>query len=241
MRAPSSATPFGNADPITLCFDRVGDMGNTGATGPVAATGPTGPVGGTGSTGPAGATGAAGLAFSTGDVKMTLKTVADAGWVMMNDGTIGDASSGGTARANADTSALFALLWNNTANADCPVSSGRGASASADFAAHKTIGLPLALGRAMAVAGSGSGLTARALAHALGEETHQLTVAELASHSHIQEPRYGSQGNPTPTLQTPYSGGSTSVINPYSTDSAGSDTAHNNMQPTTFLNIMVCL
>ena len=48
--------------------------------------------------------------FTTGDVKTTLKTTADAGWVMMNDGTIGDASSGGTTRANADTQALFGLL-----------------------------------------------------------------------------------------------------------------------------------
>lgn len=97
-----------------------------------------------------------GTTFSTGDVKLTLKTVADAGWVLMNDGTIGDASSGATTRANADTSALFTLLWSNTANTDCPVSGGRGASASADFAAHKTMQLPRALGRALACYGSGS-------------------------------------------------------------------------------------
>ena len=33
-------------------------------------------------------------AFTTGDIKLTLKTTADAGWAMFNDGTIGDASSG---------------------------------------------------------------------------------------------------------------------------------------------------
>lgn len=117
--------------------------------------------------------------WSTGDVKITYKTVADTGWVFMNDGTIGDATSGGTTRANADTSALFTLLWNNTANAQCAVSTGRGANAAADFAAHKTIALPKTLGRALACYGSGSGLTARVLAEILGTETVTIAQANL--------------------------------------------------------------
>src|SRR3972149_2730731 len=55
--------------------------------------------------------------WSTGDVKLTLKTTADGGWVLMDDKTIGNAASGGTGRANADTVDLFTLLWNNTADA----------------------------------------------------------------------------------------------------------------------------
>jgi len=94
--------------------------------------------------------------FSTGDVKISLKTVADTGWVLMNDLTIGDASSGATGRANADTSALFALLWANIADQWAPVSTGRGASAVADFAAHKTLALPKTLGRALAGYGVGT-------------------------------------------------------------------------------------
>lgn len=109
--------------------------------------------------------------WTTGDAKLTFKTTADSGWVMADDGTIGDASSGATTRANADTLALFTLLWNNTLDADCAVSTGRGANAAADFAAHKTIALPKALGREIAIAGTGSGLTARALASATGTET----------------------------------------------------------------------
>lgn len=109
--------------------------------------------------------------FSTGDVKVTFKTTADSGWVLMDDGTIGNGASGATTRANADTEDLFTLLWNNTDNADCAVSTGRGANAAADFAASKTIALPKALGREIAIAGTGSGLTARALASALGVET----------------------------------------------------------------------
>ena len=37
---------------------------------------------------------------TTGDAKLTLKTTADAGWVMMDDGTIGDGSSGASTRTN---------------------------------------------------------------------------------------------------------------------------------------------
>ena len=85
--------------------------------------------------------------------------MADSGWVMMNDGTMGDASSGATTRANADTQALFKVFWTNVPNSYCPVSGGRGTNADADFNAHKTIKLPLALGRAIALAGVGNGLT----------------------------------------------------------------------------------
>lgn len=122
--------------------------------------------------------------FITGDVKFTLRTTAPTGWVMMNDGTIGSAASGATTRANADTEALYTLLWNGVSNTYAPVSGGRGASAAADFAANKPIRLPLALGRALAAAGSGAGLTARALGEALGAETHQLSEAQMPAHIH---------------------------------------------------------
>lgn len=173
--------------------------------------------------------------WTTGDVKVTIKTTADSGWVMMDDGTIGDASSGATTRANADTSALFVLLWNNTANADCAVSSGRGASAAADFSAHKTIALPKVLGRAIAVSGAGSGLTSRALAHVLGEETHQLTIAEMPSHTH------GVVSDGTTTNAGTHNRAGQNADQTNSTNSAGSDGAHNNMQPSSFLNVMIKL
>lgn len=177
--------------------------------------------------------------FTTGDVKTTLKTTADAGWVMMNDGTIGDASSGGTTRANADTQALFALLWTNVSNANCPVSSGRGASAAADFAAHKVIVLPKMLGRALASAGSGSGLTARALGDAVGEEMHILTIGEMPSHDHVL-----ANNAFTPDFGGPNSlqnAGGVEATGGLTTTAAGSGGAHNNMQPTSFLNFMIKL
>lgn len=95
-------------------------------------------------------------AWSTGDVKLTTKTAADASWVLMNDGTIGNAASGGTTRANADTEALFTHLWTVAADKECPVSGGRGASAAADFAANKTLKLVEAVGRALAIYGAAS-------------------------------------------------------------------------------------
>lgn len=172
--------------------------------------------------------------FSTGDVKLTLKTSADSGWVMMNDTTIGDASSGGTGRANADTVALFTLLWNNTVNADCAVSSGRGANAAADFAAHKTIALPKALGRALAGAGAGSGLTSRALASSLGSED-----AVVVAHVHSED---------SPTGNFAGAGGSggnfltlTGFAQIKDTSSTGVSGTGKNMQPSLFLNVMAKL
>ena len=180
--------------------------------------------------------------WSTGDVKVTLKTSPDTGWVMMNDGTIGNAASAATTRANADTVALFTLLWNNTVDANCAVSGGRGASAAADYAANKTIALPKVLGRALAVSGTGSGLTARALALAFGEENHVLTQTEMPSHVHTQQ-----AGDPLSSFAQSGSGAGgraadgTASANGPNTLSAGSGGGHNNMQPTSFLNVMIKL
>ena len=76
--------------------------------------------------------------------------VAPLSFVMADGRTIGDATSTATSRANADPVGLFTLLWNITNNAQCAVSGGRGASAAADFAAHKTLALPNHSGRGMA-------------------------------------------------------------------------------------------
>ena len=64
--------------------------------------------------------GLAGVAV-TGDVKATFRGVADDGWVMMDDGSIGPAGSGATTRANADCEDLFVLLWANVANTYAPL------------------------------------------------------------------------------------------------------------------------
>ncbi len=99
--------------------------------------------------------------FTTGDVKFTLKTTPDPGWVMLDDGTLGNASSGATTRAHADCEPLFTLLWNNVGDAWAPVYDdagnkvARGGSAAIDFAANRRIRLVRALGRSLAAAGLG--------------------------------------------------------------------------------------
>lgn len=83
-----------------------------------------------------------------GEYKAYSSTTVPGGWLRCNGQTIGSASSGAT-RANADTEALYRHLWDNYSNSVCAVSSGRGASASADFAANKTIALPDLRGRSL--------------------------------------------------------------------------------------------
>lgn len=93
------------------------------------------------------------LLFKTGMELGYWGTTAPAGWVMGSGKTIGNAASGGTERANADTEALFTMLWNSTANTELPIqdsagnASTRGASAAADFAANKRLPLPDHRGR----------------------------------------------------------------------------------------------
>lgn len=87
------------------------------------------------------------VGMPTGAMMMYGATSAPTGWVRLNGRTIGDASSSATERANADTESLFTFLWTNYGNGVCSVSTGRGASAAADYAAHKTISLPDLRGR----------------------------------------------------------------------------------------------
>jgi microcystin-dependent protein len=80
--------------------------------------------------------------------------------------------------------------------------------------------------------GVGTATLANTLGSVGGEETHTLTTAELAAHSHspLNIP-IGTTASPSGTtlVYSNYSG----PTNPYagSTGSAGGDTAHNNMQP----------
>ncbi len=87
-------------------------------------------------------TGAAGAeGFDVGDVKASSSATEPQGWLFLNGDTIGNAASGATALADATAEALFVFLWNNQDNTNCPVSTGRGVSGAADFAADKTLQL----------------------------------------------------------------------------------------------------
>lgn len=137
------------------------------------------------------------VVFTTGDVLWLPLQGTRTGWVRANGRTMGSASSGATERANADTATLFTYLWNNFSNTVCPVSTGRGANAAADFAANKTItlldwrgyvpgglddmGNSAASRWANVPVVSGDTVTAGSV---LGEATHALIAAEHASHDH---------------------------------------------------------
>jgi len=191
--------------------------------------------------------------FSSGDFKFTLRTTADVGWVMADDGTIGNATSGATTRSNEDTRALYKVLW-AIDDTYAPVTGGRGGSADADFDAGKEIALTKMLGRALAVAGSGSGLTARNLGQVFGEEGHALTSGENGPHTHsITDPGHGHNfhvsGGGGGALSR-LNGTTNQLDSIYLTDistsnitinSSGSGTAHNTMQPTSFCNVMIKL
>lgn len=81
-----------------------------------------------------------------GEIRAMARLTAPAGWLLIDGKTIGNATSGATSRANADTAALFAELWAFPA-ASVPIfdntgaASTRGASAAADFAAGKRLPL----------------------------------------------------------------------------------------------------
>lgn len=85
------------------------------------------------------------LMWTPTDTKFVFRTTPGVGWLEINGGTVGDASSGASERANADTVALFTYLW-ALSPLQLYTSAGavvaRGASAAADFAAHRKIALP---------------------------------------------------------------------------------------------------
>lgn len=193
--------------------------------------------------------------WSTGDVKLTIKTTADPGWIMCNDGTIGSSSSGATTRAHADTETLYTMIWTNISDTYAPVTGGRGASAAADFAANKPIALTKMLGRALALGGSGAGLTNRPLGSTAGSETHTLTQAEMPVHNHgVNDPGHvhgrgefsgqnliGGSSGAHVRLNTDPASDTNSATTGISIQNAGSGSAHNIMQPTSFLNAMIKL
>lgn len=144
--------------------------------------------------------------LATGDIKVKYGTGTLSGFVRANGRTIGSASSGATERANADAQSLFEYLWG--ADANLSVSSGRGASANADWTANKTIALPDWRGRAIAglddmgntaasrLTASYFGATATVLGAAGGTESHTLTQAQMPSHYHtasISDPGHSHQ------------------------------------------------
>ena len=122
--------------------------------------------------------------------------------------------------------------------------------------AGSSFSLPDARGRTAIGAGTGAGLSARTLAQTLGEETHQLSVSELASHNHPDSghghsagdyghghsgPNLAADGNVQAGSDGRHMGDITGISTGYASvyvntgyanvTAAGSNAAHNNMQP----------
>ncbi|WP_407166594.1 hypothetical protein [Bradyrhizobium sp. ORS 111] len=163
--------------------------------------------------------------FSTGDGKITLKNVADPGWVMSNDGTIGSLASGASTRANADTQALFTLLFNNISDTYAPIfTSGGGATtraaqtnASSAWAANCRMSLTKVLGRALASAGSSGGPAGTwSLGQNYGEEVHTLSTTEMPAHRHsvfISDPGHTHTSNAPATAFNFFQSGGVPAVN----------------------------
>jgi microcystin-dependent protein len=172
--------------------------------------------------------GLTGVGF-TGDIHMTFKTTAPTGWLLLNGATVGDASSGAT-HASADNEALFLHLWDNIVDTYAPVVTGRGATAAADWAAHKRITLPNGCGRSPLGAGTGSGLTPRSVGETGGFETHTLTNAELPT---------VTIRNPSVTESPAFGDAGSAPVASDSNTTFGSDDPHNNMHPWIAFNYII--
>lgn len=136
------------------------------------------------------------LLFTTGMMIGRHGTGVLTGWVRANGRTIGNAASGASERANADTSALFQFLW--AQDSTLTISGGRGSTAAGDYAANKTIALPDDRSRGtIGLADMGNTDVAliadatwdnsengRTLGATVGASTNTLTAAQIPPHAH---------------------------------------------------------
>lgn len=179
----------------------------------------------------------------TGYIFASYDLVAPFGYLLMNDGTIGSASSGATTRANADTFPLYNWLWTNVSspsgNTLCVVSGGAlGASAAADFSANKTLTLQALMGRALSGAGAGSGLTSRSLGAIVGQESN----TQVPNHVHAfssDSTFYKASGGST--IGTGNTAQETALVTGTTNNNTGGVASVTNMQPSSFVNFFIKL
>lgn len=173
--------------------------------------------------------------LQTGDIKARF-SIADPlpGFVRCNGGTVGNAISGSTERANADCQALFEYLWStNVLGVFSGTTPNRGATANGDWLANKRIVTPDLRGRTIAglddmgITGPASRLTSSffgvsglQVGNAGGSESRIIAAANLPGHSHNGG---GTTGNENTTITHNFSwGGTTTDISADHTHQYGS-------------------
>ncbi len=122
--------------------------------------------------------------------------IAPGGFLFLNGQTIGHASSAAT-NANAIYEGLYKLLWTEFSNTVCAVSTGRGATAAADWSAFKTLAIPnlcgdtwVGLDNMGAVSDVGrlsvtyAGTAGQTNGEQIGSESNTLLTANLPAHTH---------------------------------------------------------
>lgn len=115
---------------------------------------------------------------TTGDMKWLFKSTPATGWLVLNGDSIGDSGSGATFTGSTYED-LYTFLWTNVSDTYAPVSTGRGASAAADWAAGKTLTMPDASDRALMGVGTTfteSGFTT--------DGTSTLVADNIPAHTH---------------------------------------------------------
>lgn len=77
----------------------------------------------------------------TGDMEPSFRATPKTGYIFYQGQTLGDTGSGADLEGDA-YEALYSFIWNNLANTEAPVSTGRGGTAGADWLAGKTLTIP---------------------------------------------------------------------------------------------------
>ncbi|NBQ16886.1 hypothetical protein EBU24_01070 [bacterium] len=121
--------------------------------------------------------------FLPGFIMASFIDVAPAGWIELQDGSIGNTGSGATLLADPSAQNLYNALWNSITDTYAPVSSGRGLTADLDFAAGKTLTLPSTNGRIFANF-RGAPPIGYQPGETFGENSHTLIPSELPPHFH---------------------------------------------------------
>ena len=161
--------------------------------------------------------------FTVGDTKTSLKAADHDNWLLWTNGRILSRTTNAT-------------LW-NFVNTNSLVATGL--FGAGDGTTTFTLGN--INGRAIGIVGSGTGLTARTLGASVGTETQTLTTANLPAHTHglrgDSASGIGDDSSIDRVLRNTSGPVQDAAVG--DTDSTGSNTAHNNMQPTIFLNFFV--